>query len=170
MQLSAKPKRTGSTRRGKQSFLLRVGSSLGPWDNAMVDEDQARQIYLDDVVNITDISQTLRYCKCHDHKFDQSLLETITGSMRRLRQPFRWSVRHLLSVESRGGSIRKKFVEEMLSFARAEKKSLLISVSQQHEYGMQSMICHIRKSKRRADPDDQKPPRHVGLDHVESEC
>ena len=39
----------------------------------MVDEDQARQIYLDDVVNITGqtfLSQTLRCCKCHDHKFD----------------------------------------------------------------------------------------------------
>src|SRR6056297_133230 len=46
---------------------------LGPWDNAMIEADEARQIYLDDLVNITGqtfLSQTLRCCKCHDHKFD----------------------------------------------------------------------------------------------------
>ena len=46
---------------------------LGPWDNAMIESDEARQIYLDDLVNITGqtfLSQTLRCVKCHDHKFD----------------------------------------------------------------------------------------------------
>ena len=44
---------------------------IGPWDNAMVEADEARQIYLDDLVNITGqafLAQTLRCCKCHDHK------------------------------------------------------------------------------------------------------
>ena len=46
---------------------------MGPWDNAMVQKAQARQIYLDDVVNATGqvfLGMTLRCVKCHDHKFD----------------------------------------------------------------------------------------------------
>ncbi|MCA8988564.1 MAG: DUF1549 domain-containing protein, partial [Planctomycetaceae bacterium] len=46
---------------------------LGPWDNAMVDKAEARQMWLDDLVNITGqtfLSTTMRCVKCHDHKFD----------------------------------------------------------------------------------------------------
>ncbi|MGB1790625.1 MAG: DUF1549 domain-containing protein, partial [Limisphaerales bacterium] len=46
---------------------------MGPWDPAMVKKPQARQIYLDDVVNAvgeTFLSTTMRCFKCHDHKFD----------------------------------------------------------------------------------------------------
>ena len=46
---------------------------LGPWDNAMVEKEEARQIWLDDLVNITGqafLSTTMRCVKCHDHKFD----------------------------------------------------------------------------------------------------
>jgi Protein of unknown function (DUF1549) len=46
---------------------------LGPWDNAMVTDEEARQIYLDDTVNAvgqTFLSTTMRCCKCHDHKCD----------------------------------------------------------------------------------------------------
>ena len=46
---------------------------MGPFDNAMVMRDEARQLYLDDVVNSvgqTFLSTTMRCFKCHDHKFD----------------------------------------------------------------------------------------------------
>ena len=46
---------------------------MGPWDPAMVKIPQARQLYLDDVVNAvgeTFLSTTMRCFKCHDHKFD----------------------------------------------------------------------------------------------------
>ena len=46
---------------------------MGPWDPAMVLKPQARQLYLDDVVNAvgeTFLSTTMRCFKCHDHKFD----------------------------------------------------------------------------------------------------
>ena len=46
---------------------------MGPWDNAMIKDEQARQIYLDDVVNSvgqTFLATTMRCFKCHDHKFD----------------------------------------------------------------------------------------------------
>ena len=46
---------------------------MGAWDNAMVKQPEARQIYLDDVVNSvgqTFLATTMRCLKCHDHKFD----------------------------------------------------------------------------------------------------
>ncbi|NNE90550.1 MAG: DUF1549 domain-containing protein, partial [Verrucomicrobiales bacterium] len=46
---------------------------MGPWDDAMVKKPEARQIYLDDVVNSvgqTFLATTMRCFKCHDHKFD----------------------------------------------------------------------------------------------------
>ena len=59
----------------KDSQLLVATSFLrmGPWDPAMVLKPQARQLYLDDVVNSvgqTFLSTTMRCFKCHDHKFD----------------------------------------------------------------------------------------------------
>ena len=59
----------------KDSQLLVASSFLrmGPWDPAMVLKPQARQLYLDDVVNSvgqTFLSTTMRCFKCHDHKFD----------------------------------------------------------------------------------------------------
>ncbi len=64
----------GNYNEQESEWLVATGFlRLGPWDNAMVEADEARQIYLDDLVNITGqtfLSQTLRCCKCHDHKFD----------------------------------------------------------------------------------------------------
>ena len=62
--------------KGKKDSQLLVASSflrMGPWDPAMVLKPQARQLYLDDVVNSvgqTFLSTTMRCFKCHDHKFD----------------------------------------------------------------------------------------------------
>ena len=147
---------------------------LGPWDNAMVDEDQARQIYLDDVVNITGqtfLSQTLRCCKCHDHKFDPIPTRDYYGFYAAFATTFPVErPAPFLSVESRERfDSEKKFVEEMLSFARAEKKKLIDKrESAARVWYAEHDLPYKEESKRRADPDDQKPPRHVGLDHVES--
>ena len=46
---------------------------MGPWDPAMIKVPEARQIYLDDVINSvgqTFLSTTMRCFKCHDHKSD----------------------------------------------------------------------------------------------------
>ncbi|MEM9015493.1 MAG: DUF1549 domain-containing protein, partial [Verrucomicrobiota bacterium] len=46
---------------------------MGPWDPAMVKNPEARQLFLDDVVNSvgqTFLATTMRCVKCHDHKFD----------------------------------------------------------------------------------------------------
>ncbi len=147
---------------------------LGPWDNAMVDEDQARQIFLDDVVNITGqtfLSQTLRCCKCHDHKFDPIPTRDYYGFYAAFATTFPVErPAPFLSVESRDRfDPEKKFVEEMLSFAKTEKAKLVNKrEAAARVWYAEHGLPYKEEGKRRADPDDQKPPRHVGLDPAES--
>ena len=68
--------RFGKTKMKEKDSELLIATSflrMGPWDPAMVLKPQARQLYLDDVVNAvgeTFLSTTMRCFKCHDHKFD----------------------------------------------------------------------------------------------------
>ena len=46
---------------------------MGPWGTAMIPQEEARQIYLDDLVHTVSqafLSIPMCCCKCHDHKFD----------------------------------------------------------------------------------------------------
>ena len=46
---------------------------MGPWGTAMIPQEEARQLYRDDVVHSIGqsfLSIPMRCCKCHDHKFD----------------------------------------------------------------------------------------------------
>lgn len=146
---------------------------LGPWDNAMVEPDAARQMYLDDLVNITGqtfLAQTLRCCKCHDHKFDP----IPTRDYYRIYAAF--STTHmaerpvpLLSSENQGGFEKgKTHVEQMLQFAVQEKNRLIQKREEAaREWFKEHNLPYKIEADRRGLPDDAKPPRHVGLDHVE---
>ena len=164
----------GYTEREAELLIASGFLRLGPWDNAMVDDDQARQIYLDDVVNITGqtfLSQTLRCCKCHDHKFDPIPTRDYYGIYAAFATTFPVErSAPFLSVESRDRfDSEKMFVEEMLVFARAEKKKLVDKrEAAARAWYADHDLPYKEESKRRADPDDQKPSRHVGLDPAES--
>lgn len=146
---------------------------LGPWDNAMVEPDEARQMYLDDLVNITGqafLAQTLRCCKCHDHKFDP----IPTRDYYRIYAAF--STTHmaerpvpLLSSENRDGFEKgKAHVERMLQFAVQEKNRLIQKREDSaRDWFREHDLRYKNEAERRDLPDDAKPPRHVGLDHVE---
>ncbi|QDT84388.1 PSD1 and planctomycete cytochrome C domain-containing protein [Gimesia chilikensis] len=146
---------------------------LGPWDNAMVEPDAARQMYLDDLVNITGqtfLAQTLRCCKCHDHKFDP----IPTRDYYRIYAAF--STTHmaerpvpLLSYENRDGFEKgKAHVEQMLQFAVQEKNRLIQKREEAaRAWFKEHNLPYKNEAERRDLPDDAKPPRHVGLDHVE---
>lgn len=146
---------------------------LGPWDNAMVDEAEARQMYLDDLVNITGqtfLSQTLRCCKCHDHKFDPiptrdyySIYAAFaTTHMAERKVP-------LLESESREGFEEgEKHVRRMLDFAVREKNRLVNKrETAARQWFEQRGLPYKSENERKNLPDEEKPPRHVGLDHVE---
>ncbi len=146
---------------------------LGPWDNAMVEESEARQMYIDDLVNITGqtfLSQTLRCCKCHDHKFDplptrdyyRVYAAFATTQMAERPVPF------LPTENLERFDEGRAHVQRMLDFAVAEKDRLIEKREAAARAWFDEHNLPYRDEQARKDlPDEEKPPRHVGLDHVE---
>ena len=146
---------------------------IGPWDNAMIDNDEARQIYLDDLVNITGqtfLSTTMRCCKCHDHKFDpiptrdyyRMYAAFATTHMAERNVP-------LLPDESREGFEEgQAHVQRMLDFAVSEKNKLVEKrETAARKWFKEHDLPYKDANARKSLPDEEKPARHVGLDHVE---
>lgn len=146
---------------------------LGPWDNAMVDAEEARQLYLDDLVNITGqtfLSQTLRCCKCHDHKFDPIPTRDYyriysafsTTQMAERPVPF-LPVENLANFDT-----GKVHVQRMLDFAVAEKNKILDKQEKAaRAWYKEQDLPYKSVEDRKNDPDEMKPPRHVGLEIAE---
>ena len=151
---------------------LLVASSflrMGPWDPAMTLAPQARQIYLDDVVNAvgqTFLSTTMRCFKCHDHKFDPlptrdyyRMYAAFAGTQLAERPaPF------LKSENLAGLEQGRAATQRLLNFA-TQKHNKLYNKQEAaarkwfHERGKKYLDENARKSL----PDEEKPPRLVGL-------
>ncbi|EMI57792.1 DUF1553 domain-containing protein [Rhodopirellula sallentina] len=146
---------------------------MGHWDNAMIEKDEARQIFLDDIVNNvgqTFLSTTLRCVKCHDHKFDpiptrdyyRMYAAFSATQMAERPVPF-------LPEENRSGfDESKRHVERMLGFAKSKMDALLAKQeAAAKEWFEERGLPYQDEDARRNLPDEDKPPRHVGLNHVE---
>jgi mono/diheme cytochrome c family protein len=146
---------------------------MGPWDNAMVKDEEARQIYRDDLVNNvgqTFLATTLRCFKCHDHKFDPlptrdyyRIYAAFSGTQMAERP-----VRFLPEEKRDGFEEGRAFVERMLAYASGEKDKLVdkretAARAWFKEHGLDYKGVEERKNL----PDDQKPARAVGLDYIE---
>lgn len=146
---------------------------LGPWDNAMVEADEARQIYLDDLVNITGqtfLSQTLRCCKCHDHKFDP----IPTRDYYRMYSAFSTTqlaernVPFLPQEDLSHFDAGKTHVQRMLDFAVAQKNKIEEKKeAAARDWYVEHDLPYKPENERKDDSDEMKPPRHVGLTHAE---
>ena len=146
---------------------------MGPWDDAMVMFEEARQLYLDDVLNSvgqTFLATTMRCFKCHDHKFDPlptkdyyRMYSTFAGTwMAERNVPF-------LEEENREGFEEgKAHVEKMLAHATANfdrifKKQEDAARAWYKENGLE----YVKEADRKDLPDEMKPARDVGLDETE---
>ena len=142
---------------------------MGPWGTAMIPQPEARQIYLDDLVhNVgqTFLSMPMRCCKCHDHKFDPlptrdyySLYAAFATT-----QPAEANVPFLPEENLNGFDEKRKLTQELLRFARAE----YAQVEDKQEAAAKKWyeehnLPYKKENARKGDPEDQKPPRHVGL-------
>ncbi len=146
---------------------------MGPWDNAMVPDDEARQMYLDDLVNITGqtfLSQTLRCCKCHDHKFDPIPTRdyySIYAAFATTHMAER-SVPFLPTENLDGAEQGETHIRRMLDFAVAEKKKILQKQEDAaRAWYAENDLPYKTENDRKDDADEMKPPRGVGLDIVE---
>ena len=146
---------------------------LGPWDNAMVEKEEARQMWLDDLVNITGqtfLSTTMRCLKCHDHKFDplptrdyyRMYAAFSTTHMAERPAPF-------LPEENKDGfETGRAHAQRMLDFAVAEKNKLVEKrETAARQWYEEHNLPYKDENARKDDPDEMKPPRAVGLDHVD---
>ena len=156
---------------------LLVASSflrMGPWDPAIVKVPQARQIYVDDVLNSvgqTFLSTTMRCFKCHDHKFDPlptrdyyrmySIFETTQLAER--PAPF------LENENQTGFEDSKKQAEELLAFASEKFKALKqkIEKTERKWYADRGLEYVPPKDRDKDLADEDKPPRLAGLDETE---
>ncbi|MEZ6040055.1 MAG: PSD1 and planctomycete cytochrome C domain-containing protein [Planctomycetaceae bacterium] len=146
---------------------------LGPWDNAMVEKAEARQMWLDDLVNITGqafLSTTMRCVKCHDHKFDpiptrdyyRIYAAFSTTQMAERPAPF-------LPEESKDGfETGRAHAQRMLDFTVAEKNKLVEKrETAARKWFDEHNLPYKDEAARKDLPDEEKPPRAVGLDHVD---
>ena len=146
---------------------------MGPWDPAMIKVPEARQIYLDDVVNSvgeTFLSTTMRCFKCHDHKSDPlptrdyyQMYSAFAGTQMAER-----AVPFLDNENLNRFSNGKKQITKLLSFAENKVKILTTKRENAAKHWFSSRgLEYISHSKRKNLPDHKKPPRHVGLNHIE---
>ncbi len=151
---------------------LRVATGMlrmGPWGTAMIPQDEARQLFLDDLVNNVGqafLSMPLRCCKCHDHKFDPlptrdyySVYATFAATQpAEIAAPF-------LPEENRNGFAEKRaLVEELLEYATAERDQVLDKQeAAAKKWYAEHDLPYKNVNARKNDPEAMKPPRHVGL-------
>jgi hypothetical protein len=162
-----KVRTTGEYTQEEAEWLVATGLlRMGPWDNAMTPSPEARQIYLDDVVNSvgqTFLGTAMRCCKCHDHKFDPlptrdyyRLYAAFAGT------PIAERPVAFVKAENRTGfADGRAFVERMRTFATDEKNKLYdkretAAKKWYAEHGLKYQTEEERKNV----ADDKKPPRH----------
>ncbi|MGA0029767.1 MAG: PSD1 and planctomycete cytochrome C domain-containing protein [Opitutales bacterium] len=170
----AEIRRNGQYAEDEANMIVATGFlRLGPWDNAMVTDEEARQIYLDDAVNAVGqafLSTTMRCFKCHDHKFDPlptrdyyRMYAALAGTQMAERP-----LRHMSEENLAGFEQNAAHVEKMLAFARSEKNKLVAKREDAaNRWYAERNLPYKDAEARKNDPDDRKPPRNIGLDHVD---
>ena len=142
---------------------------MGPWGTAMIPRAEARQLYLDDLVHSvgqTFLSIPMRCCKCHDHKFDPvptrdyyRFYSAFSGT-----QPAEVKTPFLPEENRKGFSAKRKLVEELLAFATEERdKVLKRQEDAARKWYSDHKLPYRNVNARRRDPENLKPPRHIGL-------
>lgn len=142
---------------------------MGPWGTAMIPQNEARQIYLDDLVhNVgqTFLAMPMRCCKCHDHKFDPIPTRDYYSMYAAFAttQPAEMEAKFLPEENQNRFDENRKLAAELLAFARAELKK----VNDKQEtaamkWYAEHNLPYKNENARQKDPEDKKPPRHVGL-------
>lgn len=146
---------------------------MGPWDPAMVKAPEARQQYIDDVVNAvgqTFLSTTMRCFKCHDHKFDPLptkdyyRIYSIFAGTQLAERHVSWQ-----KYDNKIGFEEEKAQVELLhNFADSEARRLQQKVEEYaHTWYTTHQLPYKNLKDRKNDPVDQKPPRHGGLSEAE---
>ena len=155
---------------GDPEMLVATGFlRMGPWGSAMVPKKMARQAYLDDVVHSvgqTFLSMPLRCAKCHDHKVDPipirdyyRVYAAFAATQMAERPAAFLPIENLARFESGRGLVGK-----LRDFAVERKTALEQRLEDAaREWFAERGLPYVPEAKRRALPDEAKPPRHYGF-------
>ncbi len=161
-------------RPGDPEALIATGLlRMGPWGTQMIPQKEARQIYLDDLVHNVGqafLSMPMRCCKCHDHKFDPLPTRDYYGMYAAFAttQPAEMQAEFLPEENLKGFAEKRKLVEELLAYARAEQAKIQNKQeAAAKKWYEEHDLPYKNENARRKDPEDKKPPRHVGLTYEE---
>ncbi|MDP7051547.1 MAG: PSD1 and planctomycete cytochrome C domain-containing protein [Verrucomicrobiota bacterium] len=166
-----KARENGNRYNAREAEQLVASSFLrmGPWDPAMVKKPQARQIYLDDVVNAvgeTFLGTTMRCVKCHDHKFDP----VPTRDYYRMYAVFEATQlaerpAPFLEAENRANFREGEIATRRLLAFATDKHNALYNRQEvaAREWYAKAGTKYLDENARKNLPDEEKPPRHVGL-------
>ena len=146
---------------------------MGAFDTAMVPLPEARQIYLDDVVNSvgqTFLSTTMRCFKCHDHKFDPlptkdyyRMYATFAGTQLAERPASYLPEENMLGMDA-----GKEMVDRMHTYASTRMNALQDKQeAAAKDWFEERGLEYINAEDRKGLDDDVKPPRDIGLDYVD---
>ena len=142
---------------------------MGPWGTAMIPQKELRQIYLDDLVHSVGqsfLSIPMRCCKCHDHKFDPVPTRDYYSMYAAFAttQPAEMNVAFLPEENRRGFAEKRKLVEELYEYAKAERDKVINKQeAAAKKWYAEHNLPYKNENARRKDPEEKKPPRHVGL-------
>lgn len=146
---------------------------MGPWGTQMIPQKESRQIYLDDLVHNVGqsfLSMPMRCCKCHDHKFDPlptkdyySMYATFATT-----QPAERQAKFLPEENRNGFAEKRELVKELLDYARAEQARIQNKQeAAAKKWYEEHDLPYKNENARKNDPEEKKPPRHVGLTYEE---
>ncbi|GAB5406901.1 MAG: PSD1 and planctomycete cytochrome C domain-containing protein [Aureliella sp.] len=147
---------------------------MGPWGTAMIPQDEARQTFLDDLVHNVGqafLAMPMRCCKCHDHKFDPIPTQDYYAMYAAFAttQPAEIDVPFLDTENLNYFDENRALTRELLDYAKAE----LAKVNKKQEDAARAWyeehdLPYKNENARKNDPEEEKPPRHVGLSPEET--
>lgn len=159
-----------------RAIEARLGTAflrMGPWETAMIPQEEARQLFRDDVVDSIGrsfLSMPMRCCKCHDHKFDPvptrdyyRMYAAVSAS-----QPAEMPADFLETENLHGSEQGAEDVSALHEFSDVRRIELVEKrENAAKQWYAEHNLPYKDEEARRNDPEDQKPPRHVGLDEDE---
>ncbi len=146
---------------------------MGPWGTAMIPQEEARQLYRDDVVHSIGqafLSLPMRCCKCHDHKFDPvptrdyyRMYAAVSAS-----QPAEMAAEFLDEENRADFESERTFVHLMWEYAKSRRDALYEKrEAAARQWYAENNLPYKTHEKRKNDPEDKKPKRHCGLTATE---
>ena len=143
---------------------------MGPWEHtSMSVAAETRQFFLDDVTNIVGeafLATPLSCAKCHDHKYDPIptrdyyRIQAVFASTQFARRPAPFLEYENVDLQKSEKELIKNWIEEArLGTQKIKEREEQAARKWYQDHG----LSYRTKAERRKLPENQQPPRYLGL-------